>query len=175
MLRIKRVNYYTSSHTIINVGICEFSISSIPKVLATYSLGSCLAIVLYHSLLKIGALIHALLPEPKGNVDNPLKYVKTAIPLVLSELKKHGINRLNDLEAVLVGGANILKATASLRIGEKNVEIARKVLKCYGINIRDEDVGGNRSRDVFFEISTGTVYVTSPKLSLVSVTKLFRG
>jgi len=175
MLRIRRVNHYTPSHTIVNVGICEFSISSNPKVLATYSLGSCLAIVLYHSILKIGALIHTLLPEPRGDVDNPLKYVKTAIPLVLNELRKQGINRFNDLEAALIGGANILKATASLRIGEKNVKMAKRVLKYYGIEIRDEDVGGNRSRDVFFEISTGNIYVTSPKLSLISMTKLFGG
>lgn len=165
MLKLRKVPNYIPKQPLVVVGIADLKVSTNPKVLATYALGSCVAITIYDARRRLGALIHAMLPEPKGNVDNPAKYVSTAIPHALKHLKNLGSPCVG-LEACLVGGANILKSATNFRIGERNVSVAREVLRRYGIRLVCEDVGGHSSRNVFFNLTNGEVYVTSPRVKL---------
>jgi len=173
MLKILKGSKYPSVNSHINyltVGIAEYKVSRNPRILVTYALGSCIAVILHDPYRKIGAMVHAMLPEPKTpRIDNPIKYVSTSIPIILRELKRYGCN-LKVLESAIIGGAHILKLPKSINIGSKNVEIARKILKEYNIRIVEEDVGGNYSRTVFYELATGKIYVYIPKtkLSLLS-------
>ncbi len=163
MIKLIRVNRFFPNKQTITVGIGDYKVASNPKILATYALGSCVAIILYDRLKRIGALIHAMLPEPKtAKPDNPIKYVKTSIPTVLAELARKGIPK-HRLISALIGGANVLKYASSLSIGERNVRAAREVLKEKGIPIVAEDVGGNISRSVFFDLEEAVLYVSSPK------------
>ena len=45
------------------VGIAELRIARSPTVLKAFGLGSCLAIALYDPELRLGALVHSLLPQ----------------------------------------------------------------------------------------------------------------
>ena len=48
------------------VGISEFKISEdVGDTLITYSLGSCLGLVLYDPITKVGGMVHCLLPLSK--------------------------------------------------------------------------------------------------------------
>ncbi|OYT53183.1 MAG: hypothetical protein B6U76_08860 [Desulfurococcales archaeon ex4484_217_2] len=89
MMMLVKVEKFFPNKQMITVSIGDYKIASNPKILATYALGSCVAIILYDRFERIGALIHAMLPEPKiSRPDNPMKYVRTSIPIVLSELIK---------------------------------------------------------------------------------------
>ncbi len=162
MLRIIKVTKYRECKRIQIVGIGEFKISRNPKVLATYALGSCIAIIFYSSEHKIGALVHAMLPWPRRKiVDSPGKYVSTAIPYVLRKLHELGVKK-NEIEAALIGGANVLNLMSTLNIGERNIRKAKEILAYEGVPIVVEDVGGRKSRSVYFDIEKGIIYVTSP-------------
>ncbi len=174
MLKLRKVTNYIPKQPLVTVGIADYKVSSNPKVLATYALGSCVAITIYDSRRRLGALIHAMLPEPKGEPDNPAKYVATSIPHALKSLKELGSPCIG-LEACIVGGANILKSALNFRIGERNVAVAREVLSKYGVRVVCEDVGGHVSRNVFFDLTNGEVYVTTPKVRLGMLGKKLLG
>lgn len=163
---IRSFNYPNLNRPKVIVGIGDSRIASNPHVLITYSLGSCVAIILYEPYKKLASLIHALLPSPRRMpVDNPYKYVETSIPETLNKLEKHGARKENIVAAV-VGGASILKTTETLSIGKRNVETAKNTLKKLRIPIVAEDTGGTHSRTAIFDIATGTLYVVSPRLKL---------
>ncbi|MCD6301341.1 MAG: chemotaxis protein CheD [Staphylothermus sp.] len=166
MIEIIKTNKYPDmTRPKINVGIGDCKIASNPHILATYSLGSCVAIILYEPHAKIAALIHALLPEPKSSSDNPYKYVSSAIPKAVEELESRGI-RKSMLVASVVGGASILKSTMSMLIGKRNIETAKSVLKTHGIKLVAEDTGGSHSRSVYFDVANGRLFVIIPKFKL---------
>ncbi len=163
MMMLVKVEKFFPNKQMITVSIGDYKIASNPKILATYALGSCVAIILYDRFERIGALIHAMLPEPKiSRPDNPMKYVRTSIPIVLSELIKKGASK-HRLISALIGGANVLKYASSMNIGDRNVKAAREVLREKGIPIVAEDVGGTVSRSVFFDLEAATIFVTSPR------------
>ena len=165
MVIIKTDKYPDIARPKINVGIGDCKIASNPHILVTYSLGSCVAIVLYEPRIKTAALIHALLPEPKNSCDNSYKYVKTAVPKAVEELENKGIQKRR-LIASIVGGASILKSTMSMLIGKRNVETAKSMLKTHGIKLVAEDTGGSHSRSVYFDVATGKLFVIAPKFKL---------
>jgi len=143
----------------ITVGIGSYVVSKNPAKLGTWALGSCVAIILYDPLLPAGALAHALLPRPHREIDNPGKYVTTAIQVMISELRSIGVS-LKRLQAAIVGGASILDFARNISVNTKNILTARDtLLSQYGIPIVGEDVGGNVGRNVVFDVSQGLVYV----------------
>lgn len=129
-----------------------------PEVLETL-LGSCVAIMLYDTGKRIGGMAHSVLPETRDkNVRDPGKYVNTAIPALITKMTIAGA-RTNKLIAKLAGGAAMFKTDNSLNVGAKNVEMAKKLLKQYGIPLKGEDTGGNRSRVVKFYLRDGKVEI----------------
>ncbi len=163
---IRSFSYPNINRPKVIVGIGDSKIASNPHILITYSLGSCVAIILYEPYKKLASLIHALLPTPRRTpVDNPYKYVETSIPSALEKMEKYGVKRKN-LVSSIVGGASILRTTESLSIGKRNVEVAKNTLRKLGIPIVAEDTGGTHSRTAIFDIATGTLYVISPRLKL---------
>ena len=80
------------------VNISDFKISNNPNDhIVTYSLGSCLGVTVYDSTLKLGGMIHCLLPDStigKGKADfNPAMYVDSGLTLMLQKLTELGSNK----------------------------------------------------------------------------------
>lgn len=142
------------------VGLAELKVSTNPGKLVTVGLGSCVGIILYDPKVRVGALIHAMLPRPIYGMDieNKAKYVETAIPLALEEMKKLGAKKRR-ITARLVGGARMFTLDKEVFIGYKNVEIAEDILKSTGIKITGKETGGAIGRTVEFDVSTGRVLV----------------
>jgi chemotaxis protein CheD len=130
--------------------------------LITYALGSCIAVVMYESNLRIGGLLHFMLPDSKIHRSNkPLKlgmYADTGIPKLLSEMKSLGAQN-KFLSTKLVGGAELSKS--SFNIGKRNILAAKKLLWKYNIRVHAEDVGGSASRTVSLDNSSGSCIVKS--------------
>jgi len=130
------------------IGIGEFRVGSFPMM--TIGLGSCIGLTLYDDTLKIGAMVHIMLPDSAGRTDRPGKYADTAIPKLLKELNSLG-SKNRSLVAKMAGGACMFEYFgANLNIGERNAERVRALLKENHIQLTSEDVGGKVGRSVTF-------------------------
>ncbi|MEM0202458.1 MAG: chemotaxis protein CheD [Archaeoglobaceae archaeon] len=139
------------------VGIGEAKIAS-SGVLKTIGLGSCVAIAIYETRLKVAGLAHAMLPRSNGL--KTAKFVDSAIEIMLDSLFAIGGDKRN-MVAKIAGGAQIFKhlTLENLRIGDRNVEAVRSELRNHGIRIVSEDVGGTLGRTVYLYTSDGRMLV----------------
>ncbi len=127
----------------ITVGINQIKISKSPQILQAIALGSCVAIILYDTKLKLGGLSHSMHPTQnklKTHDHSPGKFVDTAISQMLNILHKKGVNPRNcNLVSKLVGGASMFNfnSDSALNIGKRNVKSARTTLQNANIPIYD--------------------------------------
>jgi len=174
LVRVSKIEPKYRKNTIVVKMAC-YSIAKDGSPLSTWALGSCLAIILFDPSRKIAALAHAMLPDPIAKIDNPAKYVSTAIDAMIHGLKNFGAKK-DRLRAGLVGGARILKlwndsSSPLTRIGTRNVQRARKILMDLGVPIEVEDVGGTRGRNLVFFPTTGIAMVSYAGSSWLEVAK----
>ena len=80
---------------------------------------------------------------------------------MLEELKKEGCLKKN-LVAKLFGGAHMfsfISQDSILNVGEKNIQMAKSVLKEHGIKIAAEELRGSIGRTIVLDLQTGKVRV----------------
>ncbi len=147
------------------VGISEYAVSgSSGDTLVTYSLGSCVGLVLHDPVAGVGGLLHSMMPASRANpakaAEIPAMYTDTGAQLLVQALFDLGATRAN-LVAKVVGAASQVDKESYFRIGERNHAVVRKVLWKNEILIAAEDVGGSVSRTVYLEIGTGRTLVKS--------------
>ena len=147
------------------IGIAEMAVSNNPDdTLVTYSLGSCLGVAIHDPALKIGGMIHCMLPlskvDPEKAAERPAMFVDTGLPLLLTELFQLGMTRSRAIIKV-AGSASVLDIKDLFRIGERNYTVLRKILWKNNMLIAAEDVGGSISRTIRLEIETGKFVVRS--------------
>lgn len=120
-------------------------------------LGSCVAVCLYDKKLSIGGMNHYLLPFWNGNGLQSPKFGNISIPKLIESMQERG-SSLKSIEAKIFGGAcmRTLK-TENMMIGEKNILVAREILKEYKIAVVAEDVGGYNGRNILFNLDRGKV------------------
>jgi chemotaxis protein CheD len=141
------------------VGIGEVMIAQTGTLLSAYGVGSCVVIVLYEPVKKIGGLAHILLPV---GPDHHTKYPKGAIAAMLKEFERYGVI-MENIVAKIVGGATMFEGFQQHAIGNRNVTQTREELGRAGIRIVAEDVFGNWGRTVMFDVADGKVTVKSFK------------
>ena len=117
-------------------------------------LGSCVAVCLFDTRLKIGGINHFMLPLWNGNGLASPKFGNIATEKLIEKMLRNGSNT-SDLIAKVFGGAN--QMNSSMEIGTRNVEIAKEVLANHGIKIIAENVGGTIGRKLKYNTGTGQV------------------
>ena len=139
------------------IGIADMKLARNQGTLITYALGSCIGICLWDPLLKIGALVHIMLPiNMEKNRTSPFKYADTGIRLTLTKMEQMGAKRTR-IVAKIAGGAKMFNVpgNGSLgNIGQRNIESVHQVLRLEGIRLLKEDVGGSAARTLFFDVAT---------------------
>lgn len=151
----------------IYVGIGAYAVSNDPSVvIRTIGLGSCVGITIYHPKLQVAGLLHVALPEsiinPIRAMEKPGVFADTGIPILLQEMAHYGVNGHLGLIVKLAGGANILDANQVFNIGKRNQLAVKKVLWSHRLGALSEDLGGEYSRTMNFEVATGRVTLSSP-------------
>ena len=147
----------------IRVGMADLNICTAPDAITTLGLGSCVGIVLYDPIKKIAGLAHIMLPDStkvKMN-ENKAKFADSGIALLLKKLELAGANK-RSLQAKIAGGAQMFAFRSNndmLRIGERNVEATKEMLKRLGIRIIAEDTGCNYGRTIEFYPETGELII----------------
>jgi len=147
------------------VGIAEMHISANPTdVIIAPNLGSCLGVLAFDTKLKIGGMVHCLLPsstsDPEKATLKPCTYVDTGVTVLLDTLFKKGADR-KTLIMVCVGGASLSDPNGVFEIGKKNFTILRKLLWKNNLLLKAEDIGGECCRTLTLEIATGAVTLKS--------------
>ncbi len=148
---------------LIKVGMADYKVGRAPATLISYGLGSCIGISLYDPQTKIGGLLHIMLPDSSKSRsnENRAKFADTGIADMLQELQKMGAVK-SRLVAKLAGGAQMFafaNASDIMRVGVRNVEASKAILKSLSIPILGEDTGKNYGRTVQIDLSTGVYTV----------------
>ena len=147
------------------VGISEMMVSNRPEdVIITYSLGSCIGLVLYEPRLQIGGIIHCMLPlskiDPARAIERPCMFTDTGVPQLLGALLDMGAEKRN-LIAKVAGAASLLDNNGSFNIGERNQVVLRKILWKNQILIQAEETGGSKARTLSLQLDTGLTLLRS--------------
>lgn len=126
-------------------------------------LGSCVAITLWHPVLRVGGMCHYMLPErgPGRAMARDGCYAEDAMLMFLEELRRCG-TRPAEYRAKLFGGGRMFAdmGTEGLPdIGEKNIAAGRLLLEQYGFTVMCEHAAGPGHRNLIFEIHSGDVWV----------------
>ena len=146
------------------VKVADYAVAA-DGTISTIGLGSCVAIVLYDGVARVGGLAHVLLPNEMMSRDrsNPAKFPGTVVPIMLREMRGLGA-RTERIRAKIAGGASMfgsLIPSGGVNIGERNVAAVRDVLAAVKIPIVGEDTGADYGRSVYLFVDDGRVEVRS--------------
>ena len=150
---------------LININIGEMAVGHNDTRIKTGSIGSCMVIVLYDDIAKVGGMAHAMLPtrnEHDKNAISAAKYTDEAVNSLLSKIKAIG-GKKEMIKAKLVGGSRMFKILSGDKygIGYQNIESARKRLAELGIPIASEDTGGTIGRIAELDLRNGLINVST--------------
>lgn len=132
-------------------------------ILVTYALGSCIGICLYDPQIKLGAMVHIMLPlNLETGRQNTMKYADTGIRETVKMMEAKGASRTRMI-AKIAGGAKMFEVSGGSlgNIGQRNIDSVHMNLKREGIRLMKEDVGGSVARTLLFDVSTGAGCVRS--------------
>jgi chemotaxis protein CheD len=145
------------------VGVADLKISNQrQQVVVTHALGSCIGLVVYDPHVKVGGLLHFMLPdssldEEKGR-ENPCMFADTGIPRLFRECYRLGAMK-HRMVVKVAGGSQVLGGPEHYNIGRRNYAALRKIFLKNNVLIDREDVGGVTARTMYLEIATGKVWV----------------
>ena len=138
---------------VIKVGMADLNVCKAPDVITTLGLGSCIGLVLYDPVTKVGGMVHYMLPDSTKVRNN-------------SNIAKFGDTGASKprLIAKIAGGARMFEVSGLSdvgNIGARNAEAAKAILKELGIRLVAEDTGLNYGRTVELHCDTGEFYIKS--------------
>lgn len=141
----------------LTVGIADMKMARGEGVLITYALGSCIGLCFHDPRLRLGALLHIMLPlNMEAGRKTPLKYADTGIRETLKQMEARGASR-SRITVKIAGGAKMFEVAGGNlgNIGQRNVESVHAILKQENIRLLAEDVGGNVARTLLFDVVSG--------------------
>lgn len=147
------------------VDIGDLKVSREPDaMIVTYGLGSCIAVIAYDPIRKIGGMLHYMLPVSTVALDKakkkPAMFGDTGIPLLFESLYELGTNK-QDLIVRVAGGASLNDDRGIFNIGPRNYAILQKLFAKNNVHVSAEDVGGKRSRTARLWLNNGRVTIRS--------------
>lgn len=144
---------------VVGIGDCKLASDS-GDVLVTYALGSCIGVMVYDPIARVGGLLHYLLPDsrldPEKSKNRPFVFADTGIPQLFQQAYALGA-RKERMKTSIVGGSQMCTFGGVLNIGSKNIRAAKQILSRAGVVIEKEVTGGNLARTVRLQMSDGDV------------------
>ena len=152
------------------IGVGDLSVSNnLSITLSTYALGSCVGVVAYDPVTRVGGLLHMMLPDsnlsPDKAATQPAMFADTGLPLLFRALLGMKGERAR-LRLFIAGGANVLGGGSdSFKIGERNIKATAAYLNQNGYAVTRTDIGGTVNRTVHLEIGTGAIKLKTPDMN----------
>lgn len=147
----------------ITVGIADMKLAKGSGILITYALGSCIGLCFHDPRIKLGALLHVMLPlNMETGRKNPLKYADTGIRETLRQMEAKGASR-GRITVKIAGGAKMFEVNGGNlgNIGQRNIESVHTILRKEGIRLLGEYVGGSVARTMLFDVDSGQSCIRS--------------
>lgn len=146
----------------IKVGIGDMKFTRGDGKVITYALGSCVGITFYDPAIKLGSLLHIMLPS-RNDPNDPkvFKYADSGIRETLRKLTAFGMVKSRTVVKI-AGGAKMfdMKGNSDFgNIGQRNAAMVRKVLMEERMRIYAEDLGGAYARTMLLDITNGDVTI----------------
>jgi len=124
------------------------------------TLGSCIAVTLWHPELKLGGMCHYMLPgmdQPDGRLN--ARYGNDALQLMVTEIGRLR-SRVEDYEAKLFGGASMFDVgPGGSSVSRQNIRAAEQLMQRHSFNVMARNLGGSGYRQLVFDIATGDVWM----------------
>jgi len=144
------------------IGVGDLAVSNKRGVeLVTYSLGSCIGVIIHDVAACVGGLLHLMLPDsslnPERARNQPGVFADTGMPLLFKKAYQLGAKK--GRLRVVVGGSQVMDASGHFNIGKRNYAMVRKIFWRNNVLIDKEDVGGNVNRTVGLEVGSGRLWV----------------
>lgn len=138
-------------------------------------LGSCVSMVFWHPLRRIGGMCHYLLPHRvvarTGDLDG--RYADEALEVMLRHMRAWATDP-HAYTVKLIGGGNMFPGVHPLTqdgIGVRNIEAARALIAQHGFQCVHEHLDGAGHRNVSFDVRSGEVRVRFNALPPAPATK----
>jgi len=146
----------------LKVGIGDMKLTRGEGRIITYALGSCIGIAFYDPVIRLGALLHIMLPARFGTDDNNVyKYADTGIRETIHKLTAFGMVKSRTVVKI-AGGAKMFEISGNSdfgNIGLHNRDRVRQVFAEEGMRLVAEDTGGTCARTMVLDIATGGVLI----------------
>jgi chemotaxis protein CheD len=148
------------------IGVGDMAVSNNTQVtLSTYALGSCVGVVAYDPIAKVGGILHMMLPDssisPEKAELQPAMFADTGLPLFFRALKGLKAEPAR-IRLFVTGGACVLTSHDSFRIGERNIQATMDYLALNGFVVSQVATGGTINRTVHLQIGDGEMTLKTP-------------
>jgi chemotaxis protein CheD len=145
------------------VGVADMKVSNnLDDSILTYSLGSCIGLVIYDPAARVGGLLHYILPESKIDKSkaqkNPFMFADTGIPKLFKGAYKFDAKKKR-MKISVFGGAQILGQPEFFNLGKQNYIALKEMFLKNKVIIDTEQVGGEVNRTIRLEIKTGAIFI----------------
>jgi len=143
---------------IIDVQTGEVKVGGPRVILESKAIGSCIAVVAFDMLNKIGGLAHIMLPGKSGfnHASDKNRYAAHALDELIFRMGKLGTEKEN-IETCLLGAGNVLER-ADDTICSANINSVITLLREHAIKIQAQSLGGTQRRGVSFDVGSGNVF-----------------
>lgn len=151
---------------VVKVGMADLKVAAGGAILKTTGLGSCVGLTLFDERCKVAGMVHVMLPTSEIAREasfNIAKYADTSIPHLIELMRQEGAEPARFV-AKMAGGAQMFAFTTgsdTMRIGPRNVESCKQMLKRFNIPLLSEDTGLNYGRTVEFNSMSGMLTIRS--------------
>jgi chemotaxis protein CheD len=148
------------------VGMGDMLVSNdVSAQLVTYSLGSCVGIAIYDPVIKVGGLLHAMLPDSTINPDRaasrPNMFVDTGLPAMFHAVYALGGAKLR-MVVKFCGGAEFLDEKKIFQIGKRNIDATFAMLARNAVKVVASETGGHESRTLKLDLANGQLTLDIP-------------
>lgn len=148
---------------VVKVGMADLKVAKAPDSLITLGLGSCIGLTLYDPVLKLGGMVHYMLPDSTKlkNNQNVAKFGDTGIRELYRLMVEQGASPRR-MVAKIAGGAKMFEVSGLSEmghVGARNAEEAKIMLKELKIPLIAEDTGLNYGRTVELNCENGDFYI----------------
>lgn len=128
-------------------------------------LGSCVSVIFFVPRLKLSAICHARLPEgePTPTKKNGFCFVDSSMIYMLNTLKRKGAIE-SEMIIKAFGGSQLTvssnnRNSAKLSVGEQNVNMVKKILAKYNLQLSSYDFGGTSGRKLIYHTHKNEVLI----------------
>lgn len=123
----------------------------------TTVLGSCVSVCFFDTKKMFGGISHYMLPYWNGDGLESPKFGNVAIVQLFQKMLDLG-SKKGDIVCKIFGGAEVLNNSDSVfHIGQRNIELAYKIVADLGVPIKGSSTGGKLGRKIHFNTGTGEV------------------